>query len=746
MTVKALQARCSAGGVRWVLFLQGEKNQKTAGTITASGVAPSVTESSVAAAGTVLVDRYRLEARLSEPDAVQGCLWRGADCLAGDTPLVIRQISADDPSARIRQLWPVLQSLLHPQLPRFGELFDAEGSLWTVRDWQEGSGFDRILQQRTERQLVFGAGEVLLLLRQILPVLAMVHGRGVVHGDVNPRNLLRRDLDGLPVLLDFGLIQAIGAAPLAGATAGYAPRSQGRQDAAAAWMDLHGLGVTALVLLSGKQPEDLIDVGGGDWLWPDGLELDPAFRAVLERLISETSEQRFAAASEVLKALEAVPMPETTGPTARSDRTVVLAPTAPDLPSVQAPSPPPSPADSQELPVQQRRRNRAEEREKGAEGRLWPVVVALALSALCGTAIGWYLLSRGASRGTAPSTSRDVVGRTPPVSLPPAEVDERQQLLSRLRALQVDRSWFLKLVDSSLLSRFPERGGRLPTDALEDAPLRRVWNELAEEWMARIEQLPPMMRSQLGQLQESDWLQQQQSLAEQGVHARVVEQLVTAGARNLLPGDAQGRIPDEPYRQLWYAAAMQSLADVTIESVTATPQQATTLSVRVPPGGARLMSVRVPRGLGLVLGINGTPLMQMTVFGADGQVEEERGPLRVVRLPAAAGSPVQVLVTNEGVASGLLTMSCRADRIAIPAPSSLLQPIPGRPPRTVPQPRSEPDPARLPGSLPRSIDPPASTLEPDVNPIPDSATGDPMDPEPQDFAPPEDPWLMDDDD
>ena len=32
-------------------------------------------------------------------------------------------------------------------------------------------------------------------------------------------------------------------------------------------------------------------------------------------------------------------------------------------------------------------------REQGAEGRLWPVVIALALSALVGSAIGWFLLS-----------------------------------------------------------------------------------------------------------------------------------------------------------------------------------------------------------------------------------------------------------------------------------------------------------------------------------------------------------------
>ncbi|MED5384679.1 MAG: serine/threonine protein kinase [Cyanobacteriota bacterium] len=673
-------------------------------------------ESSAVAVGSVLNDRYRLESRLSDPDPVQGCLWLGKDLLAGEIPVVIRQLLSEDTTSRFQRHWPLLQSLLHPQLPRFGELLEAQGTVWAVRDWQDGSGFDQILQQRRERQLVFGPGEVLLVLRQILPVLAVLHGRGVVHGDVNPRNLLRRHSDGLPVLLDFGLVQGDGDSPLPGATPGYAPRAQGRQDACAAWMDLHGLGVTALVLLTGQAPESLIAADAVDWPWPEGLDLDNDFRAALERLLSEDPQHRFAAATEVLQALEVVPMPDSTGPIARSDRTVALAPAAPDLPNLQALSTGMDVPDAAgSVPVQPRRLSRAEEREKGAEGRLWPVVAALALSALVGTAIGWYLLSRGASRGTAPSTSRDVVGRPPSVSLPPAEVDERQQLLSRLRALQVDRSWFLKLVDSSLLSRFPERGGRLPTDSLEDAPLRRVWNDLAEEWLARIEQLPPGLRSRLGQLNDADWREPQQALEKQGVHPRVVEQLVSAAARNLLPGDSQGRKPPEPYRQLWYAAAVQSLADVKIETLVAKPRQATNLSLRVPSGGARLISVAVPSGYGLVLGINGTPLMQMTIYGSEGQVETERGPLRVVTLPSAVGSPIQVLVTNEGVASGLLTLSCRADQ-----PDRPVAPAPNRPELRPPL----PNPVRRPEPAPA----PDQTFP--LEPVPDSATGAPMQPEP----------------
>ena len=211
-----------------------------------------MSESSAVASGTVLLNRYKLDNQLSGPDPVQGALWRALDTLAGDIPLVMRQLESVESRQRFQRLWPTLQSFLHPQLPRCGEVFEAEGGLWTVRDWQEGSGFDRILTQRSERQMVFGAGEVLVLLRQILPVLAVVHGHGLVHGDVNPRNLLRRDLDGLPVLLDFGLVQASGEAPLAGATAGFAPRAQGREETCAAWMDLHGLGVSALVLLTGR--------------------------------------------------------------------------------------------------------------------------------------------------------------------------------------------------------------------------------------------------------------------------------------------------------------------------------------------------------------------------------------------------------------------------------------------------------------------------------------------------------------
>jgi serine/threonine-protein kinase len=533
-------------------------------------------------------------------------------------------------------------------------LLEEEGTLWLAREWQEGRTYAELLAGRRERQMVFGAGEVLLLLRQLLPVLAVLHSQQFLHGDLTPANLLRRDRDGLPVLLDFGLVRGQGA-PAEGVTPGYGAPELGRGDPAEPWMDLYGLGVVALVLLSGEEPAQLLDPVSMQWRWPAWLDAEPQLKTVLERLLSSEAQGRYPSAAAALQAVQQLPMPDSTGPVPRADRTVALVPPPPEpeLPALRQPTPEPPPV-----------RSRQEEKEEAAEGRLWPVVLALVISAVVGTALGWLVLSRGKVATTDAGSVLQL-----PSSLPPAEVDQRQQLLNRLRALQIDRGWFLRLVDASLLAQFPERGGRLPTDSLDDAPLRKVWNGLAEEWLSRVEQLPLEIRPRLGSFSAGDWRKRQATLVAQGLSADVLRQLVSGSAQNLLPGRSSDDIPPEPFRQLWYAAAEQGLANVRIEPIQSRLGQTNVVSASVAAGGARLFPIRLPAGSRLVLGVNGSPLMQMTVFGADGSVLEAKGPLRVVSVGKVSRSPVQLLVTNEGVAPGLITLSLRADPAPEPPPS-----------------------------------------------------------------------------
>ena len=483
------------------------------------------------------------------------------------------------------------------------------------------------------------------------------------------------------MLLDYGLV--CGKACV---TPGYGPPELASAAAPERWMDLYALGAFALVLLSGDAPAQLLDPVSLDWRWPAALGEHPELQAQLERLLQRDPATRFASAAQALAAFQALAMPESTGPVPRADRTVALVPPAP-TPAPEPPAPAPPAAEPQLPSVTPTQadpalaevsapplRTRADEREEAAEGGVWPVVIALVISALVGTALGWLWLSRGKFVLPKSPTSLEL-----PSSLPPAEVDQRQQLLNRLRALQVDRAWFLKLVDAGLLAQFPERGGRLPSDSLDDAPLRKVWNELAEEWLARVEQLPLDIRRRLGSFTEGDWQRRQSALVSQGLSPSVLRQLVSGSAQNLLPGRPGSDIPPEPFRQLWFAAAEQSLANVQIEAIQAQPMETRVLSAQVDAGGARLFPVRLPAGYRLVLGVNGSPLMQMSVFSAEGSLLEAKGPLRVVSLGAQPRSPVQLLVTNEGVAPGLITLSLRAD-----PPAPRLHPTAPTPPGTSP--------------------------------------------------------------
>ena len=686
--------------------------------------------SSSAAAGQLIGSRYRLERQLSAPTGDpagvlgQGVLWQARDQLAAEAPVALRRLGPEQDQARARELWSRLQGVLHPQVPRFGAVIQEQGQLWLVREWQSGRTYGQLLEARRERQMVFGAGEVLLLLRQLLPVLAALHSQDLLHGDLSPDNLLRRDSDGLPVLLDFGLVRGLvaagaGAAGVPGATPGYAPPELLRGEPAQPWMDLHALGVMALVLLAGEPPGNLLDPASLAWRWPLGLEPEPALLAQLQRLLERDPTRRFASAGQALVAFQSLEMPESTGPVARADRTVALVPAAPapvvaeqavaavaaEAPAAEAPEPAPQdggaelppgpesagtepdspapqtpqaaqtpapavllPAIAPPRPQPSLARRRDEEREEAAEGGLWPVLIALVLSAVVGTTLGWWWLGR--DKLPAPRTDQT---SEQPSSLPPAEVDQRQQLLDRLRAIQVDRSWFLQLVDASLLAQYPERRGRLPSDSLEDAPLRKVWNEQAQEWLARVEQLPLAVRRRLGSFSQGDWQQRQQNLLRQGLSTEVLRQLVSASAQNLLPGRSGQDIPDEPYRQLWYAAAEQVLENVRIDPIEAASGRTQVLSADVPASGARLFAIRLPAAHGLALGINGTPLLQMSVYGADGILLEPKGPLRVVTLGSQKSSPVQLLVTNEGVAPAMIRLSLRADpppAPATPAPTS----------------------------------------------------------------------------
>ncbi len=180
-------------------------------------------------------------------------------------------------------------------------------------------------------------------------------------------------------------------------------------------------------------------------------------------------------------------------------------------------------------------------------------------------------------------------------------------------------------------------------------------------------------------------------------------------------------MPQEPFRQLWYAAADQILENVRVESIEVPSRTNQLVSADVPASGARLFAIRLPAGHALALGVNGTPLLQMSVFAADGRPLEAKGPLRVVSLGPQQASPVQLLVANEGVAPARISLSLRADPPAPPAVPP--PPAPGEPPAPPPEEAtSSPSPTTAPTPGPAGESTAPATPPPPEAPNPPSTT------------------------
>jgi serine/threonine protein kinase len=56
---------------------------------------------------------------------------------------------------------------------------------------------------------VFSEAEVRQLLEQLLPVLDHIHSKNIIHRDITPDNIILRNTDRLPVLIDFGVVKEL---------------------------------------------------------------------------------------------------------------------------------------------------------------------------------------------------------------------------------------------------------------------------------------------------------------------------------------------------------------------------------------------------------------------------------------------------------------------------------------------------------------------------------------------------------
>ncbi|MBW4577312.1 MAG: protein kinase [Aphanothece sp. CMT-3BRIN-NPC111] len=435
----------------------------------------------------------------------------------------------------------VLYKLQHPQIPRFREMFRVNthdtGRLFLVQDYVEGDTYRALLEVRRQQGLKFTEAEVTQLLFQILPVLEYIHSNGVIHRDISPDNLMLRSSDNLPVLIDFGGVKQVAAtvesqfSPAGSGTTviptrlgkvGYAPEEQMQRGIVFPHSDLYALAVTMLVLLTGKQPHQLINPQTLSWDWRREVSLSPTLESVLDKMLQPRPGDRYQSVSEVLQALSgnlpiaAYPPTQPAGlpstpslPTTEATLAVVPPPVGQGYPPPHSLNPSASPATTPaSLPSQPRRKFFKLLRKI----LLVPMLIAAA------GGIGWWAgnlwLHSKSDPGrkppeptSSPSASSAIDGEQ---ELPPqvsaSEKQRKEALRQRRLDLGIDYNFYVDLVNEAFWIQNPNQRGRRLSNEPEDEQLRQQWDKISAQLLDKLEtsNLSSEARRRLGSYSATD--------------------------------------------------------------------------------------------------------------------------------------------------------------------------------------------------------------------------------------------------
>ena len=222
----------------------------------------------------------------------------------------------------------VLYRLQHPQIPKFRELLrykeqdQNKEHLLLVQDYIEGQTYESLSNNPSRPEKKFSEAEIRQLLSQLLPVLEYIHSMGVVHRDISPDNIILSQTNEQAILIDFGSIKEIatkaqsqfmGEIPSTDSSLldstvigkiGYAPPEQMESGIVFDHSDLYALAATAVVLLTGKQPQQLIEPYTKRWDWQKDAMVSPKLQCLLNTMLSPKPQDRFSSATEVRQILE----------------------------------------------------------------------------------------------------------------------------------------------------------------------------------------------------------------------------------------------------------------------------------------------------------------------------------------------------------------------------------------------------------------------------------------------------------
>lgn len=150
----------------------------------------------------------------------------------------------------------ILRMVNHQNIVRLYDLFDSEEKLYFVLEYMQGGALYQVL---SEDETLFSEERASLIVKDILQGLVYLHGKGIVHRDVKPENILTtaNKWPFTSKLADFGLSNFLGNADALVSKVGtpyFCAREVVTNESYGTKADLWSLGVVAYEMLSGRKP------------------------------------------------------------------------------------------------------------------------------------------------------------------------------------------------------------------------------------------------------------------------------------------------------------------------------------------------------------------------------------------------------------------------------------------------------------------------------------------------------------
>jgi serine/threonine-protein kinase len=215
---------------------------------------------------------------------------------------------------RFRDEATVVAMLDHPGIVRIHDIVEQDGAVYLIMNLVEGGSVaDRLNDGRPVT-----ASEATAIMVQLLGALEYAHGKGVVHRDVKPSNLLVSG-NGEVMLSDFGVARFAGTADrtVAGTVIGtprYMAPEQVSGEPVGPWTDIYAAGALFYELLTGRPVfegrttiEDIHSVLSATPAPPSRVgppSLGTFFDAIVLRALEKRPQARWASAGEFAKAIE----------------------------------------------------------------------------------------------------------------------------------------------------------------------------------------------------------------------------------------------------------------------------------------------------------------------------------------------------------------------------------------------------------------------------------------------------------